>query len=148
MGIEQNKAVVRTYFEVSNDWQFDKALNLLSDDFLLMGMGKVPAVAQRWNKEAISKVWASFANTFKFYVITIQEMTAEDDRVSVQAEADAELTDGRKYTNNYHFLFRLEGGKIRRIYEYRCSHVVISFLHPARREILNIQTEDGLSVEP
>lgn len=45
--------------------------------------------------------------------MVIHGVTAEGDRVAVEAESFVELIDGRTYNNTYHFLFEFENGKIR-----------------------------------
>lgn len=45
-------------------------------------------------------------------------ITAEGERVAVEARTDLKLKDGRSYANRYHFLFIVRDGKVRRITEY------------------------------
>ena len=56
-------------------------------------------------------------------VMKISAVTAEDDRVAVEAAVCAPLKDGRVYDNTYHFLFHLRGGKIREAREHNNSVV-------------------------
>jgi uncharacterized protein len=51
----------------------------------------------------------------KFVVSTL---TAEDDRVAAVVECHATFDDGRVYENMYHFLIRLDGGRIAQLWEY------------------------------
>jgi len=55
--------------------------------------------------------------------MTITAVTAEDDRVAVQADGHADLKDGRSYDNTYHFLFYLRDGRIREAREHNNSAV-------------------------
>ena len=50
--------------------------------------------------------------------MTIVGVTAEGDRVAVEAECEAELRDGVRYRNTYHFLLEFEDGKIKLAKEY------------------------------
>jgi ketosteroid isomerase-like protein len=50
--------------------------------------------------------------------LTIEGVTAEDDRVAVEAQAQATLKNGKIYRNTYHFLFIFRDGKICRAKEY------------------------------
>jgi ketosteroid isomerase-like protein len=50
--------------------------------------------------------------------LTFKRITAEDDRVAVEAESDADLVNGKHYHNTYHILVVIHGGKIREIKEY------------------------------
>lgn len=45
-------------------------------------------------------------------------VTAEGDRVAVEARCDAELRDGTRYCNTYHFLLEFEDGKVKLAKEY------------------------------
>jgi ketosteroid isomerase-like protein len=68
------------------------------------------------------------ANTFRGvlagpFTMTILAVTAEDDRVAVETEGFAPMTDGRTYANSYHFLFRIQGGKIVEMREHNNSLV-------------------------
>ena len=49
---------------------------------------------------------------------TIHTLTAEDDRVAVEAEIVGTLPDGRVYTNVYHYLMWFRDGKVVRVKEY------------------------------
>ena len=49
---------------------------------------------------------------------TIQGVTAEGDRVAIEADSLAKLNAGGTYANRYHWLFIFEGGKIATIREY------------------------------
>lgn len=50
--------------------------------------------------------------------IKFGEVTAEDNRVAIEAETYGELSDGRIYTNVYHYLITFRDGKIERVKEY------------------------------
>ena len=50
--------------------------------------------------------------------LTIEGVTAEEDRVAVEAQAHAALKNGKTYRNTYHFLFIFRDGKICRAKEY------------------------------
>ena len=49
---------------------------------------------------------------------TIGAVTAEGERVAVEAETKGTLPDGRVYTNMYHYLFTFRDGKVWRVKEY------------------------------
>jgi ketosteroid isomerase-like protein len=50
--------------------------------------------------------------------IKIHGVTADEDRVAVEAESYAELVGGGAYNNRYHFLFEFEDGEIVSLKEY------------------------------
>lgn len=50
--------------------------------------------------------------------VTFGAITAEDDRVAIEAETTGTLPDGRVYTNSYHYLMTFRDGKVLRVKEY------------------------------
>lgn len=50
--------------------------------------------------------------------LSVQGVTAEGDRVAVEAQSHAPLKNGRIYRNTYHFLFIFRDGKICQAKEY------------------------------
>ena len=58
----------------------------------------------------------------KFHAIT-----AEDDRVAVEAEIEGTLPDGRVYTNVYHYLMWFKDGKVLRVKEYLDTQAAAEF---------------------
>jgi ketosteroid isomerase-like protein len=48
----------------------------------------------------------------------IDQVTAEDDRVAVMSRGFSTTKRGDEYNNCYHFLFRLDGGLIDKVWEY------------------------------
>jgi ketosteroid isomerase-like protein len=65
--------------------------------------------------EASRGVLGVFPHGLKF---TIKTLTAEDDRVAIEAESYGRHASGRTYANQYHFLMRVRGGKIAEWREY------------------------------
>ena len=57
-------------------------------------------------------------------------VTAEDDRVAVQAQGHAESIDGTPYNNQYHFLLQLRDGQVWRMYEYMDTQLAETVLGP------------------
>lgn len=48
----------------------------------------------------------------------IRGITAEDDRIAVEVEAEGDWATGETYRNSYHFLIRVEGGRVAEVREY------------------------------
>ena len=51
-------------------------------------------------------------------------MTAEDDRVAVEATSDGMHVSGMPYSNHYHFLFTWRDGKLLELKEYMDTQLV------------------------
>lgn len=106
MGIAENKQTVLTFIQ---------------------GMSKDPAVwdsmadhAQWWiqGKGTVSKAEiraiaaGGLGGMMTSSQMFIDHVTAEDNRVAVEAHSEIAMIDGRLFENTYHFLFHLEDGKI------------------------------------
>jgi ketosteroid isomerase-like protein len=71
-----------------------------------------------------SKVFGGFASLLgDGGRMVIHGVTAEGDKVAVEAESFFPLKDGRLYNNTYHFLVEFRGDKVRRVKEY-CNTAV------------------------
>jgi len=55
------------------------------------------------------------------FSLKVLGVTAEGDRVAVEAESLGKLTNGKTYNNSYHFLFLFRAGKIYQAKEYNDS---------------------------
>jgi ketosteroid isomerase-like protein len=55
------------------------------------------------------------------FALTVKGVTAEGDRVAVEAESLGKLVNGKTYNNTYHFLFLFRDGKICQAKEYNDS---------------------------
>jgi len=66
--------------------------------------------------EAIIKLFARLPKGMKFEILSV---TAEENRVSVEATSEAVMDDGQEYKNQYHFMFIFnEDGKLSWVKEY------------------------------
>lgn len=61
---------------------------------------------------------------------TIQTVTAEGDRVAVEFEGNATLSNGASYCNQYCRVFTVRDGKIRQVNEYFCTKLADEVLYP------------------
>lgn len=128
MSVDANKAVVRSYFDAVNASDCAAILALTSDDFLFTTMARAPAHLQiEWGREAFSQVPPTMSQLMKAPIrLDVLAMIGEGDIVTVEAETDGEMLNGRRYNNAYHFVFELAGEKLRRVREYSCSYLAQS----------------------
>jgi uncharacterized protein len=125
MSIEGNKAVVRRWFDAVNRGDEGEILTLTAEDFVFQTMARQPEwLLYTWNREQFSKVPSSMSAVLTAPIqLKIIDMTAEGERVAVEAETDSEMLNGRRYNNAYHFVFKLRDGKFIEVREYSCSHL-------------------------
>ncbi|MEY4269535.1 MAG: hypothetical protein RLZZ58_751 [Pseudomonadota bacterium] len=128
MSPEANKAVVHRYFDAVNAGDCDAILGLTTVDFLFTTMARAPAWLQiEWGREAFSQVPPTMSQLMKAPIhLKIVDMIGEGDKISVEAETDGEMLNGRRYNNAYHFAFELADGKLHRVREYSCSYLAQS----------------------
>jgi uncharacterized protein len=128
MSPEANKAVVRSYFDAVNAADCDAILALTTEDFLFTTMARAPDWLQiEWGREAFSQVPPTMSQLMKAPIhLAILDMIGEGDKITVEAETDGEMLNGRRYNNAYHFAFELTDGKLRRVREYSCSYLAQS----------------------
>lgn len=130
MSTEANKLIVEKYFELMNEADPQKMLDYLTDDFTFESMLQKPeSFHVTWDRELFASVTANMSTIMvkplKSWIIA---MTAEGDRVAVEAQSYGELKNGKLYENAYHFLFKLRDGKIYNVREYSCSYTAFESL--------------------
>jgi ketosteroid isomerase-like protein len=110
---QANKTTVRRFFEIATNDGLPTALALLTDDATWWSTAGEQSKA---TMGAILPLLESHTvNGFRFECGTL---TAEGDRVAAEARSFAELKNGKKYANQYHFLFTLRGGRIASVREH------------------------------
>lgn len=134
MSIEANKAIVSDFFRRISAADVSGALDLLAEDatWQLPGKpGSTPVVGVR-SKAQMARLFQNMMQGLKHGMqMTVQSLTAEGDRVSVEAESRGELQNGRVYNNQYHFLMTLADGKIRVVHEYYdTQHAIETWFSP------------------
>jgi ketosteroid isomerase-like protein len=106
MNTEQNRATALKMVATLGAGAPDRSL--LTDDAVWWAPGR-----GEFGNDAFMKIAGGFAGMFKApSKITVFGVTAEDDRVAIEAEGRAELINGKIYANRYHYLFVFRDGKI------------------------------------
>ena len=112
MGVEDNKRVVEAYLRSMGGGGPEPGLLAEDARWWLPRLGVVPF-------EELGKIVEKVGPRMKTGVtMTIDHITAEGDRVSVEARGHAKTIDDKDYDNAYHFLFFLRDGKIVEIHEH------------------------------
>jgi ketosteroid isomerase-like protein len=117
---EQNTAIVRDFLEVFSTGDVPGVLERLDDGATWWVSGKIEGFAGTKSKEEMGKLLESVVPVYKggALKITPVQMIAAGDRVAVEAEGYAELTNGRVYNPQSSFFFKLADGKITEVREY------------------------------
>jgi ketosteroid isomerase-like protein len=121
MSVETNKQVVLSFLENFSAGKFDAALALMADSATWWVAGKPErfALAGIKNKaqfaELVQGIGAAMPRGLR---VTPNGLTAEGDRVAVEAESYGETASGKVYNNQYHFLFEVHNSKIQAVREY------------------------------
>jgi uncharacterized protein len=121
MSIEANKNVVLSFFENVSAGKVDAALALMTDTATWWVAGKPDkfVLAGTKTKTQLTEVLQGIGALMpKGLRVTPTGLTAEGDRVAVEAESYGETANGKIYSNLYHFLFEVRGGKIQAVREY------------------------------
>jgi ketosteroid isomerase-like protein len=126
--IESNKAIARKFFDDMSNNHIDGIINAYSDDVKLHTMGNT-LISGVFTKDqariGATQILGAFPQGIKF---VIHDLTAEEDRVAIQAESFAVHVSGKPYNNKYHFLMRLRDGFITEFKEYMDTEMVTEVL--------------------
>jgi ketosteroid isomerase-like protein len=118
MGIEENKKVVAGFFEAMNSGNGAAVMNALADSATWWVAGNFPLSGTKTKAQFGELVGGLGAKIDGAMRLTALGLTAEGDRVAVEAESHAKMKNGKTYQNKYHFLFQVRDGKIQAVKEY------------------------------
>jgi ketosteroid isomerase-like protein len=118
MSTEENKKIVMGYFE-DRAAGSPRAFDRFADSAQWMIMAKGPMGGAKTKAELIKIIEQNTARFEAPVKFTVTGITAEGDRVAVEAQGYAKLKNsGKTYENLYHFLFIVRDGKIQTGKEY------------------------------
>lgn len=128
MGITENKALVTGFWERFSAGDYAAALDLLTDDASWWVAGSTD-LSGTYSKAEFATLLGQVTGMLpKGITVTPKLLTAEGERVSVEAESYGEVNNGRTYRNQYHFMFECRNDKIAAVREYLdTEHVTATF---------------------
>ncbi len=131
--LEDNKATVARYFDILTRNDLNELMAIYDDSVLLHVPGDT-LISGTFTKAVLgqfaSEVLGAFPDGLKF---TVTGMTAEGDRVAVQAESLGAHVSGKTYHNKYHFLITVREGKILESREYMDTQLVTDVICDGKR---------------
>jgi hypothetical protein len=127
---EQNKQVVLKFIEAMGKGDAVAAAPCLAPDAftLAKGFGKFAGVRQHDLILATIKAFRKLVPAGMHP--TVHSVTAEGERVVVEFEGNATLSNGESYNNQYCMVFTLRDGRIKQVNEYFCTILADKVLWP------------------
>ena len=118
MDVDRNIAVMRRFFDAMNKGDVATIIDSYANDGRCVTMGGT-LISGSFDKGQIAmaagRIYEAFPEGVRF---VIHAITAQEDRVAIEAESFARHVSGRAYNNKYHFLARLRDGQIVEFKEY------------------------------
>ena len=114
------KTIVARFFEIFSRGDIPAMLDAMTDDASWWVSGRLQGMSGRYDKASFGPLVDGAKALYRGGALAIRPtgMTAEGDRVAVEAQGHAELLDGRIYDPQYHFLVTLRDGKVFEVREY------------------------------
>ncbi len=133
--VEDNKALVRRFFEAMNTGDTAGILESYAEDGYVQTMGNT-LISGVYSKDEIKGfadgIYEAFPQGLSFTIVGI---TAEGDRVAVEAESSGQHVSGEAYNNFYHFLFIIRDGKVASMKEYLDTELATDILCGGKRPV-------------
>ena len=131
--IERNKQAALHFFEALSGSDAHAVLDCYAENGCVRITGNT-LISGLLDRDEIlnrtSRVLEAFPQGLKF---TVRTMTAEGDRVAIEAESAGLHASGKRFDNRYHFLMLLKDGKIVQLTEYMDTELVTEVLCGGRR---------------
>jgi hypothetical protein len=110
---EQNKLLITRFMAALNDGDDTTLREIMHEDakWWILGAGTM-------DRETLIEQLHLMLGGAKVSGTKIIAMTAEGERVAVEAEGNFEFADGRVYNNSYHNLYIIQDGRITYVKEY------------------------------
>ena len=124
---EENKEIAIKFFEALSSGS-QAYLDFYNDESIIWTAGENAIGGTRTKKEIVDfaqGILSAFPNGIKFNITGI---TAENERVAVEVSGEAIHAAGEHYNNKYHFLLKIQHGKILELKEYMDTQLAAKIL--------------------
>ena len=118
MTTQANRQLVTRFFEDFSAGKYEDALAMMADSATWWVAGDFPLSGTRTKREFAELLGQVTTMAPRGLRLTPTAFTCEGDRVAVEAESYAEISNGKLYSNRYHFLIEVRDGKIQAVREY------------------------------
>jgi len=118
MSTEANKQLVTDFWAAFSASDFERALSMMAEDatWWVAGTFELSGTYTKAQfKELLGNVTSALPQGIK---VTPKMLTAEGDRVSMEAESWVPHANGKVYNNFYHFMHVIRDGKLIAVREY------------------------------
>jgi ketosteroid isomerase-like protein len=116
--LEANKEIARRFFDRLSGGDIDGLMSLFADSYTCWTAGTLPFSGTH-PRDVIPAMVEGVTGVFpEGLEFTVRTVTAEGDRVSVEAESRGKHVSGQVYDQRYHYLFVIRDGKICEAKEY------------------------------
>ena len=117
---EENKQLVRNFYEAGNRGDMDACLAMLAEDLVWTNIGSTPFSGTYTGKQAVLEqlIGPLFSRLRAGIRSKIESLIAEGDVVVAETSGTAETLDGIAYNNAYCQIMTIRGGRIVRVKEY------------------------------
>ena len=135
---DSNKIIVTHFFDALNRMDVPFIVDAYAADGCVQTMGNT-LISGVFSREQVAAsaggIFDVFPNGLTF---TILNMVGEGDKVAVEATSVGEHISGQTYSNEYHFLFEFQSGKLIRLKEYMDTERVTDVLCGGQRPLSEI----------
>ena len=129
----RNKALVERFFAALSAGDTAHIVAAYAEDGAVWTSGRTlisGTFGKQQIRESSGRIFDAFPDGLEF---TIHGMTAEGERVAVEAETRGRHVSGAIYNNLYHFLFEFRDGLLVRLKEYMDTELVTEILCAGQR---------------
>lgn len=117
---EENKKVIRDYFDAVASGASDKVVAAFADDIVWWVPPSSPMAGTYEGRDAVLGMFGKGVSLYapEPMKIEILGMVADERKVAAEIRITAKTAKGGEYRNFYHFLFEIDGGRIKGVKEY------------------------------
>jgi hypothetical protein len=131
--IERNKQIARDFIDAISRADTAAIVAAYAPDARVHTMGNT-LISGVYTVDQVASMAGQILGAFPDGLrLFIRELTAEGDRVAIEAESDGRHVSGKHYHNYYHFLMRIRAGRIVEFKEYMDTEMATEVLCGGQR---------------